>query len=152
MSQKIVINVRHGGFSLSPQAVKRIAELEGRECYFFQCDGINGPYVPMGDDAFVWFAFDIPNPNEVLGSSEGWGTWTEEQKKAHNDRYRKHEIENRDRHRSDPILVQAVEELGASANGSYAKLKVVEVPDGVEWEVEEYDGLEWIAEKHGTWS
>jgi hypothetical protein len=29
---------------------------------------------------------------------------------------------------------------------------VIEIPDDVEWEVEEYDGLEWVAEKHRTWS
>jgi hypothetical protein len=28
---------------------------------------------------------------------------------------------------------------------------VVEIPDGVEWEIAEYDGLEWVAEKHRTW-
>ena len=53
--------------------------------------------------------------------------------------------------RNDPILVQVVEEFGNAANGSYTELKVVEIPDGVEWVVEEYDGQEWIAEKHRTW-
>jgi hypothetical protein len=32
-----------------------------------------------------------------------------------------------------------------------AELKVVESPDDVEWEIEEYDGIEWIAEVHRTW-
>ena len=54
--------------------------------------------------------------------------------------------------RNDPLLVQVVEELGEAANGSFADLKVVEIPDGVEWTVEEYDGLEWIAEVHRTWN
>ncbi len=53
--------------------------------------------------------------------------------------------------RDDPDLVAAVESLGAEANGGCASLKVVEVPDGLEWEVEEYDGNEWIAETHRTW-
>ena len=55
-------------------------------------------------------------------------------------------------HRSDPDLVAAVEELGKKASGSYAELKVVEIPDGVEYQIEEYDGTEYIAEKHRTWS
>ena len=53
--------------------------------------------------------------------------------------------------RDDLILIQVVEEFGNSANGSFAELKVVEIPDGVEWVVEEYDGMEWVAEKHKTW-
>jgi hypothetical protein len=53
--------------------------------------------------------------------------------------------------RDDPILVGVVEKLGTKANDSYAKLKVVEIPDGVEWEIEEYDGIEWISEKHRRW-
>lgn len=54
--------------------------------------------------------------------------------------------------RNDPILVKIVEEMEESANGLYSSLKIVEIPDDVEWEVQEYDGLEWIAEKHRTWS
>lgn len=53
--------------------------------------------------------------------------------------------------RDDPVLVAVVEELGEAAEQSLAKLKVVEVPDGVEWEISEYDGMEQVAEKHQTW-
>jgi hypothetical protein len=54
--------------------------------------------------------------------------------------------------RDDPDLVKVVEALGAKANGLFAKLKVVEIPADVEWEIKEYDGVEWVAEKHRTWS
>lgn len=54
--------------------------------------------------------------------------------------------------RNNPILVEIVEELGESANTRFSELKVVEIPDDVEWEIEEYDGNEWIAEKHRTWN
>jgi len=54
--------------------------------------------------------------------------------------------------RNDPILVEIVEQLGESANGRFAELKVVEIPDDVVWGIEEYDGNEWIAEKHRTWN
>ena len=54
--------------------------------------------------------------------------------------------------RNDPILVEIVEQLGEAADGNYAELKVVEIPDDVEWGIEEYDGDEYIAEKHRTWN
>jgi hypothetical protein len=53
--------------------------------------------------------------------------------------------------RDDPILVEVVEQLGEDASGHFADLKVVEIPDDVEWGIEEDNGHEWIAEKHRTW-
>lgn len=57
----------------------------------------------------------------------------------------------RDVARDDPLLIQVIEELGDAANGAVAKLDIVEIPDDVEWEIEEYDGWERVAEKHRTW-
>jgi len=53
--------------------------------------------------------------------------------------------------RDDPVLVAVVEELGTAADTSVSELRVVEIPDDVEWQIEEYDGSEWVAEKHRTW-
>jgi len=53
--------------------------------------------------------------------------------------------------RNDPILISVVEELKEKANGNYASLKIVEIPDDVDWIIAEYDGQEHIAEKHRTW-
>lgn len=53
--------------------------------------------------------------------------------------------------RDNAALVEAVETLGDAANGPYAKLKVVEIPDDVDWMIQEYDGDEWVAEVHRTW-
>jgi hypothetical protein len=51
--------------------------------------------------------------------------------------------------RDDPDLIAVVE---ANLPGStFADLKVIEIPDDVEWEIQEYDGTEWVAEKHRTW-
>jgi hypothetical protein len=53
--------------------------------------------------------------------------------------------------RTSPALIKAVEDLGAAASGEAAKLEVVEIPDNVEWEIDEYDGIESIHEKHRSW-
>ena len=57
-----------------------------------------------------------------------------------------HEID-----RTDPVLVDVVETLGVEADGHYASLSVVEIPDGINYEIGEYDGVEHIAETHRTW-
>lgn len=54
--------------------------------------------------------------------------------------------------RNDPLLIEIVELLGSKANGEYAKLKIVTIPDNIQWQIEEYDGTEWVAEKHRTWN
>jgi len=63
--------------------------------------------------------------------------------------------------RDDPRLIQVVEELGLLAfPASYHHqgdepygLKIVSIPDDVEWEVVTPDvGGEWIQEKHRTWT
>ena len=53
--------------------------------------------------------------------------------------------------RTDPRLVAAVEELGSAANGDYANLVVLDIPDDVQWIIEEYDGDETVAEVHRAW-
>jgi hypothetical protein len=45
-----------------------------------------------------------------------------------------------------------VEELRGEANGHCAELKVVTIPDDVEWIVLKKDGSEQVSEQHRTWS
>ena len=55
--------------------------------------------------------------------------------------------------RNDPILLQVIDQLGPDeCSGKYAELKVIEIPDTVDWEIVEYDGKEHVAECHRTWS
>lgn len=60
-------------------------------------------------------------------------------------------IELRKPLRNDPKLIEVVEQLGDKANGANARLNIVEIPDDVDWIIQEYDGVEWVAEKHRTW-
>ena len=53
--------------------------------------------------------------------------------------------------RNDPLLVQAVEFLGTAASDEYARLVVIEIPDGVLWEISDYDGMEKVVEQHRAW-
>lgn len=46
--------------------------------------------------------------------------------------------------RTDPALVQVVEELGEKANGYCAKLFIDEIETGTQYRIAEYDGQEWI--------
>jgi len=59
----------------------------------------------------------------------------------------------RDIERNDPDLIKTIEHLGEDqSSDSLSMLKIVEIPDDVKWQIDEYDGLEWVAEQHRTWS
>ena len=53
--------------------------------------------------------------------------------------------------RTDKKLIECVETLGYKANGRFADLEVVEIPDDVEWYIDNYDGIETIHEVHRSW-
>ncbi len=46
--------------------------------------------------------------------------------------------------RDDVTLVAVVEQLGAEANGNSAKLKIVDLPAGTRYFIDEYDGFESV--------
>ena len=127
---KIVINNCHGGFGLSYKAVMRYAELKGFKLYP-TIDEISKEV--YGDKA------TLDNPKMFIQYSKKEGDTSDE-----------YYFNENDISRDDSNLVQVVEELGDEANGDCAELKIVEIPDNIEWGIEEYDGAEWIAEVHRT--
>ena len=61
------------------------------------------------------------------------------------------DLHSHDIPRDNEHLIAVVELMGTEANTRYSELKIVDVPDDVNWYVEEYDGKEWVAERHQTW-
>jgi hypothetical protein len=128
---KIVINRCYGGFGLSTEAVLRYAELKGITLY-------------AEKDSFLTHFYTVPV--EEYKKLAAKADKTRDYSKLNNLYFTYREIE-----RDDPLLVQIVEELGEDSWGDCAELRVVEIPDDVEWEINEYDGMESIAESHRTW-
>jgi hypothetical protein len=142
MNVKVAINVCHGGFGLSPEAIKLYCKKVNISCYFFNIEfekndknQYTSKLTPTDDPigALRWRAFSIPNPNQ--------------ENAPFNFLFKDDFISNR----SDKFLIETIEELGEKANGSFAKLKIVEIPDDVKWHIAEYDGWEWVAENHRIW-
>ena len=53
--------------------------------------------------------------------------------------------------RDDEKLVRVVEELQEAANGHAAKLKIVAIPDDVNWVITKTERGEQVSEAHRTW-
>ena len=140
---KIVVNKCFGGFSLSALAVKRMAELSNKPCYLFKTEYKDGKLIHIPTDlkdcenTLFFSAYTVENPDEYISGDDSRDEETY--------------LSPRPDDRTDEILIQVIEELGEKANGACASLSIIEIPDDVDWEINEYDGLETIGEKHRSW-
>jgi len=123
---KIVINTQHGGFGLSQKAIQKLIDEHGYE----KTKVKDGEY---------------ENPEAEIVSDEGVFQDKEKTEAFLMNTYV-------DSLRAEPSLVQVVEELDEEeASGRHSDLKVVEVPDDVDWKIVNREGVEHVAEKHRTW-
>ena len=138
---KIVINKCYGGFGLSPEAL------------LWLYDNGNGN-VEIAKPALEYFSGDKTKLNQALME---WRAYLGGKRK-YADLFlsvfspdEQFILCENSVHRDDPRLVACVEELGNKSYGLFAKLEVVDIPDGISWEIDEYDGMECIAEQHRRW-
>lgn len=138
---KVVVNRCYGGFGLSDKACEMVMKRKGFECFRYKQtkykyrDGVE-EYIRCEsfgkDDVFTHYqTIDLGKKIDKLPNETYW--W-----------YGRLE-------RDDTDLIAVVEELGEEADGRFAKLEVVEIPDGVNWELDDYDGIETIHEVHRSW-
>lgn len=131
---KVVINSCYGGFSLSPKGERRYLELKGLKSYFYKQSKYN-----YSDNTLEFTRIDnIDNVPDLF-----FYCTTYDQGKTISD-YPKDTFHYWDLERSDPTLVQVVEELGAESFGRCANLKIVDIEKGRWFRIDEYDGLESI--------
>lgn len=132
--KRVVINKCYGGFGLSHKGVMRYAEIKGITLY------------PWLDHVTK----EVYGEQAVIGNEELWHHYSTSP--VTGEEYEKGSyFSGRDIPRDDPALIQLVEEMGEAADGCHAELKIVDIPKGTEYTIEQYDGIEWIAEKHRTW-
>jgi hypothetical protein len=127
----IAINTRVGGFGFSAKAIKRLAELDGKECFFFvygqQCGYVHIDLEKVDDGRFYAYS-DLSMDVDKM-------------------------ISVRDYNRDDPKLIQVIKELGNEASNRFSAVEIVEIPDGVDWYIDEdEDGTEVVREKSRSWS
>ena len=53
--------------------------------------------------------------------------------------------------RDDPDLVSVVQQIPEDEGIVGTDLRVIEIPDDVEWQIEEWDGSEFIVDKNRIW-
>jgi len=122
---KITINKCYGGFSVNNDVAKLLRE-KGVKITF------EGENYPDGSGPKAKF---IGEETHHLGN-EDFGI----------------KSDNYDIWRSDPRLIEAIEEIGQDkAGGRFSEISIVEIPDDVDWYIDDYDGIESIHENHRSW-
>ena len=146
---KIVINKCFGGFGLSDKAYEKlieygvpvrkyIQEKRGKDGRYKKTKNNEGKIIfdreltPPGEDTFSDLYWKYKGKSRL--EQRYWDGWTRD-------------YENR----NDLLVIKVVEELGKKASGPLAELKVVEIPDDIKWEIDDYDGIESIHEVHRSW-
>jgi len=143
---KIVINKCYGGFSISVEAAKMMAklgdkqaELELNDWYkeqgwldFFKKNGVWPKDCPQNQIPYL----EISAKHDIQAEFHGYGY-----------------VDGFDNgySRTSDSLIKAVEKLGKRANGVFSSLQVVEIPDGIDYYIDNYDGMESIHENHRSW-
>jgi len=148
--KKIVINICFGGFGLSKKAILKYLELKGETPHFYiqphTEDYMNSrTYIKVSEQEYL-------ENNSLFGPTVFTKDLGPEFEWVNDDMIRNSYFYDHDIERDDPILIEVVELLGKEANGDYAELRIVEIPDDVEWIISEYDGKERIEESHRSWS
>ena len=125
---RVVLNSGFGGFGISDEALMRL--IEQGAAVVVEC-----PYspplapVPLRDG----FIGDKGYPGRV---NKGGISYC---------------LAGGDGVRADPDLVAVVSEMGEEAGDDLSTLVIIEIPDSIDWYIEDHNGFETVHEEHRWW-
>ena len=139
---KVVYNACYGGFGLSPEATLWLWE---QGCTGVDVTHVND-YWPLADRAEGELKFP------TLGYAYTLAAWRAYKNGENAGSLflsvftpdEQYVLNARDVSRTDPLLVQVVEDMGGRASGSCAQLAIREIPEGSKYRIDEYDGIESV--------
>ena len=136
--KKVILNKCFGGFGVSKEAYELYAKKKGISIFrYTQEDSRNKIYIYANDDnTSLNFYFTKDFGNNVYISSED---------------FKKYNLFLDEDFREDKTLIEVVEELGEKANSMYSNLKIVEIPDNLDYVIDDYDGIETLHQKVQEW-
>ncbi len=152
---KVVINNCFGGFGISNKAIKELALMKSDVLDYdkpIEYYGGNNPKFARPDWIDTFNRDLAEKYTQDLGDGYLGDKWYNGVYDSKNILIISCKSRSENGVRTHKDLISVVEKMGREADGSHANLSVVEIPDGIEWEIDEYDGVETIHEAHRSWS
>ena len=133
---KVILNKCFGGFGLSYEAYKLYAKKKGLELFAYEL-GPNLTYrrANAKESFLVTYTTRDCGDNPKFTDETEW----------------KDVLYLSSEHREDPVLIEVVEELGDEANTTFSNLRIVDIPDGMDYVIDEYDGIETLHARVKEW-
>ena len=138
--KKVILNKCYGGFAVSDEGYDLYARKKGITLYKY--------YYDFGDCAYKRLNEDCYSVSDIYYFTKDFG---DDIKSISDEDFKKYCLYLEESCREDSILIEVVEELGQQANTYYSELKVVEIPDNLDYVIDNYDGLEILHEKVREW-
>ena len=119
---KIVVNKCFGGFGLSDLAHEKLIQAGIPHYKTWE-------EIPKGDAPYV---VDSDSPTDYFGRY--YSNFRDYDKRSH------------------PLLIQVIESIGeGAASGPLSSLRIIDIPDDISFEIDDYDGIETVHETHNSW-
>ena len=136
--KKVILNKCFGGFGVSKEAYELYAKKKGIDVFHYTQKNLkNEIYTYATDDNRSFdFYFTKDFGDNVYISDED---------------FKKYFLNLDENFREDKTLIEVVEELGEKANTFYSNLKIVEIPDDLDYVIDDYDGIETLHQKVKKW-
>ena len=136
--KKVILNKCFGGFGLSKDAYELYAKKKGISVFRYTQENLKKEiYTYATDDNRTFdFYFTKDFGDNVYISDED---------------YKKYFLKLDEKFREDKTLIEVVEELDEKANVFYSNLKIVEIPDDLDYVIDNYDGIETLHQKVKEW-
>ena len=131
---KIILNKTFGGFGVSYRGYELYAKKKGIDLYIYEdsYDFKNPRYTRIDDGS--WKEFSMHYFTKDFGKVA----------QISDEDFNEYCLYLNSDCRTDPVLIEVVEELNKGVNSNFADLRVVEIPDGSYYVIDEYDGYETL--------
>lgn len=141
---KVAYNACYGGFGLSHKATIKYGKLKGLDLYAYE----QVEYKHNGNGV-KYIRVDNPEKNSFMHySTRDLGMVHEGDIPEECHYYKSFYDEST---RTDKDLISVIEEMGDSASGDCSELKIASIPDGAQFEIDEYDGNESVVPPRASW-
>lgn len=138
---KIILNKCYGGFGVSPDGYKKYCEKKGLPCFVYDAK-IGDFYTFVKTDSPSDYArYSTKDFGNIISANDFYALTAKNDCQVYLSRD----------YRTDPVLIEVVEELGDEVNTFYSRLIIVDIPDDMNYVIDDYDGIETLHERVQVW-